>query len=331
MKWVTVFLAISFGVIFTAAIFNYIVDPFQQYRKASFYKVCYQNDERTMNPGLAKNYDYNSIVIGSSMTENFLISDVARIMKNPIKLCMGGAVAHEIYTTLETAFESGHHIETVLIGLDIYAVAGEEDEYRSDHYFPLYLYDKHFWNDYPYLLSLDTVVLSLKALVKPYVSKNPIIFSYEHMYEWQYHNVNDFGKEKVLRQWKRDKKNFNKDFTLSRYQFSNFKKSFDANILVLVKKYPDTKFILFLPPYSYLTYEDWKEKGMTESVETFKKYLATVDREYDNLDVFDFQTAATITDNLDNYRDITHYHQKINTWMVDQIKSGNYSIQKDRR
>jgi len=54
---------------------NYIVDPFQQYRKPWYNPYFPPQIERYLNPGLAKNYDYDSILIGTSQVETFNLND----------------------------------------------------------------------------------------------------------------------------------------------------------------------------------------------------------------------------------------------------------------
>lgn len=118
-KFIKIFFSLSLLFLSIVALFNFIIDPYQQYRKPTLYKTFYGGNQRALNTGLAKNHNYNSVVIGSSMTENFLISKVSEIINNPIKLSISGGSAHEIFNTLNTVFKSNNNIETVLIGLDI--------------------------------------------------------------------------------------------------------------------------------------------------------------------------------------------------------------------
>lgn len=74
-KWIKILLILCvFGVGFVGGV-NYLVDPFQQYRVKTFYPIAFKN-ERYQNAGLAKNFNYDSLILGTSMTENFLIDKV---------------------------------------------------------------------------------------------------------------------------------------------------------------------------------------------------------------------------------------------------------------
>jgi len=58
------------------SLINYIIDPYQFYRKPVLYKPVYFNDQRYQNPGLARSQDYSLAIVGTSMTDNFLPSYV---------------------------------------------------------------------------------------------------------------------------------------------------------------------------------------------------------------------------------------------------------------
>jgi len=60
-----------------------------------------------------------------------------------------------------------------------------------------------------------------------------------------------------------------------------------------------------------------------------KKHIFNMMSKYNNVKIYDFQIAKNITYDLNNYKDITHYHQKINTWMLEQIHDNNYLVNKN--
>ena len=91
------------GVALVAAI-NFIVDPLQYYRRASWYPPHFSDNQRFQNPGLIRNYDYDTIVLGTSHSENFLASDIARILgRRALKLSISGSSIHEQSLTLRLA------------------------------------------------------------------------------------------------------------------------------------------------------------------------------------------------------------------------------------
>jgi hypothetical protein len=307
---------------------NFILDPLQQYRKAHFYKPIYDN-ERYLNPGLAKTYEYNQVIIGSSMTENFLLSDAKELLgfTRAIKFCMSGATAYEIKLMLDSAYQH-RKIDSVIYGIDLFSFTGDTTRlFNGEGSLPLYLYDNNRLNDYRYLLSFDTFTFFVDSFVLP---KPAVMFDFNRMYQWQ-HKVNedDFNGTDRLDEWN-EKYGFNPDYTKSDYSLKAMKANIDSNLIPLIQHHPETTFYLFYPPYSILAFKDMENKGWLNTVEQFKQYLFTQLAHYPNVKIYDFQVSKEVTCNLDNYKDLLHYHQRINTWMLEQIKNENY-LMKDKR
>ncbi len=324
--WVVKFFVLTFLFIGGIGIINYAVDPLQQYRQATFYKPVF-SVERYLNPGLAKTYDYNSIIIGSSMVENFILSNISSILEisKPIKLCMSGASAHDIKYILDVSFKN-KQLDSVIYGLDLYAFSGSPIKSGfGENSMPGYLYDDNYFNDYKYLLNIDTLKSVSRILIKNTLQPHDPLLNFDTMYQWQLQHKNDFGEDNVMKQWKRWKRD-QKNFVLSDYTYAKMVKSFKYNFLPFVEKQKDTMFYIFYPPYSILAYKDMQDKKWFRDAIKFKKYVFETLKQYSNVKIYDFQVAKDFTQDLSNYRDPTHYHQSINKWMLRQIKDDNYLI-----
>ncbi len=327
IPWILKFIVISLLTLLSMGVINFILDPFQQYRKAKLYKPIYDN-ERYLNPGLAKTYDYSQVIVGSSMTENFLLSDTKDILEftKPIKFCMSGATAYEIKIMLDSAYQH-RHIDSVIYGIDFFSFTGEPTRlFKGEGSLPFYLYDDNRLNDYRYFLSFDTFKFSLDSFVLP---KPAVMFDLNRMYQWQHKsNEDDFNRKDRIDEW-REKYGFNPDYTKSEYAFKAMKANIDMNLIPLIQHHPETTFYLFYPPYSILAFKDMENKGWLRTVEQFKRHLFIQLAHYPNVKIYDFQISKEVTCNLDNYKDILHYHQRINRWILEQMKNKSYLI-KDR-
>ncbi|MDR1501699.1 MAG: hypothetical protein LBT43_04515, partial [Prevotella sp.] len=71
-SFLTAFAISAVLVLFIIGLTCYIVDPFLQFRVNP--KSRYILNPRFVNGGLAKNYEYNTALIGSSMVQSFNIS-----------------------------------------------------------------------------------------------------------------------------------------------------------------------------------------------------------------------------------------------------------------
>jgi hypothetical protein len=208
--------------------------------------------------------------------------------------------------------------------LDIYSFTGEPNRLRQGKSLPIFLYDDNIFNDYKYLLNIDVAIASLRAIIKPFFDKDNILYDYNYMWQWQHEFKNKFGKEKVLNQWlsigikKKIKKNL--------WTIEKLKLSFNQNLFSIIQKHPETKFIIFYPPYSILLFYDWSQYDILNSAIRFKYYVFKKLKSFKNVEIYDFQIAEKIILDLDNYRDYSHYHQKINTWMLQEISLGHYKV-----
>ena len=325
--WIKLFFISSAISVILVGLINYIIDPFQIYRKLTLYPFWYGGikQERFHIAGLAKNYKYDSIVIGNSMTENFLISDVNKLVPNSIKFCMLGARAYEIYIVLNYAYRY-KKIKNVILGLDIYGLTGDVKKIRSSIEFPFFLYDNNIFNDVKYLFSLDVLQESFDTIKKKHShTKDKILYQYEYMYEWQYLVKKKISNKQIIDTWHNRLSPYNK----KDWSFVKMKKSFSYNILSIIKKHPETKFYIFYPPYSFLVYKEWKEQGVLKDVLMLKKYIFDSLNSYNNVELYDFQVTKNIVFNLNNYKDSQHFYHSISSWIIKQMINKKYKVTKD--
>jgi len=328
-KFIGLMALFSFLITVFIGLINYIVDPFQQYRVNTFYPISYDGDkQRYKNGGFAKNFSYDSLILGTSMTENFILDEVEEKLnfKKVIKLSLSGGSAKEQSITLQTAINNNKNLKNILWGLDTFIFVGKPDNlsYGEDS-FPFYLYDSNKLNDYKYLLSINTLKESWQAVLNPYlISKNRLIYEKNKMYQWQHNFQNSFTQENVQNAWENREEFL--DFESDKQTFTYMKNSFDKNFLEIIKNNPQIHFKIFFPPYSFLTFKVFEERNQITDVINFKEYVSSSLLDCKNVDIYDFQTANEITTNLSNYKDLTHYHQKINSWILQQMKENKYEI-----
>lgn len=312
-KWVYKFIKIFSFLSLSIIIINYLVDPFAHYRISSWYKIT-SKKQREVTPGLAKNAVYETVVLGSSMAENFKPSYIDKTLKTKsLKLCMSAMTAHEMNSLLKVIISNNKNIKHIILALDLYALTGSKTRIRTNKA-PLYLYDNNFITDIFYLLNKETLRFSFRMSTKQRGKKT----NFDDMWYWG--NYYTYSKDRVLKTFANIK--FNASFVNHEYTRDIFIRNFNYNILSIIKENPNIKFSIFYPPYSYLTYKDMKNKKWLHEGFAFKKYLTHI--KPSNLDIYDFQCVSKITQDLSNYRDITHYSPKINTFIIDSLRDKKY-------
>ena len=313
-----------FGLSFFIILFNYIVDPYQIYRKTSLYTFKIQ-DQRYLNAGLARNYPYDTLIVGSSMIENFYLHDIKNnTFKQPLKLSFQGGGIYELNTLINLAIHSNKKLKNIIIDFDMYAFNNQSKQNFISSYFPNYLYNSSYIDDTYYLLNFKILRKSFRSLKNKY-NEQKIRKQLDNLYSWQNDYKDQFTIKNVLSSYKYHIKNDNKIENPKRF-FNDLKINFNKTIYKTIKNNPNICFYIFYPPYSIYGYKAIENLNKFDSFIKFKKYTFEKLLKYKNVKIYDFQTAEKIILNIKNYKDIYHYHENINKWMLKQIQNNNFLV-----
>ena len=302
---------------------NFIIDPLQFYRQASFYQPSFTDEQRYQAPALARNWDYDTIIIGSSMTENFIPSEVDKAIEaNTVKLSMSGCSAREEKLINEVALREGQP-QRVIWGLDFASLKGESDRVRDeDTPFPYYLYDDKWYNDFPYLFSKNTLDNSLEIIKNELRGQEPQFHDLDYLNHW--HSWSNYGEDILMKQWeeeKEERKNVDMLYDDYDWSFAAMAKSFDVNIYALIKQNPEVEYIIYFPPYSILRYKSLMldDPQMIENELKVKAYIWEKVKDCPNVELYDFQADKSLTHKLDNYKDYSHHSIEYNELILQAI------------
>lgn len=106
----------------SVGLINYCVDPFYHYHKPYFGFQPLVYNERYQNPGIVTHFDYDALIIGSSMTENFRTSEFDKTFNcKTVKVPYAGERTGSYNLIFEKAF-STHKIRKVFMGLDMFSL-----------------------------------------------------------------------------------------------------------------------------------------------------------------------------------------------------------------
>lgn len=320
-RWVAAVVG-SLALFFAAVIvFTIVVDPFQQYHASTRYEPrFYSLHHRFINPGLAKNADYDTIATGSSIVENTRDEWVERYCGGKaVNLAMPAMSAYEQGLLLQTALRS-HAIKRVLITLDFNSFAGGLREHQSvAGALPLYLFDDNPLNDLPYVLSWDVLEKSLDIVRDRRNGK----FTTDPKAPWYWADQRSFDRVSAVRNI--DPGNLNKAYAQPNRELRGMMASFDANLLPLLRAHPQTRFDLIWPPYSILVWADFVQRGQLEVSLAFKRAVFERTRSLSNVSLVDFQPLEKITHDLGLYADLYHYAPEVNETIVRETCAGGAS------
>ncbi len=318
-----VFLAIYISVVLTVMIplcvCVYVVDPYMHYHKPltdRYYYSLQEDLQRYQNNGILKNFDYDAVIIGTSMTENFKASEMDRLFgTHAVKTPFFGAGYKEINDNLDTAYKHQSELRVIIRSLDLSRVY-EDGDYRP---YPLSgfktLYDDNPWNDQSYLFSKEVffqrIVPMLTAASKEGFS--PGITTFDSYSNWMEGAV--FGKEAVIGKDPLDASP-GEPIHLTREDREKICMNIRNNVLHLAKEHPDTAYYCFFPPYSaYYWYQGYKSGEMYRNIEV-RKTIAEELVDCENIRLFSFDEHTEITTDLNHYKDASHYDESVNTMML---------------
>ena len=325
-QWLRRFLALVLAVLAILAALVYLIDPYYHYRA---YDHKYKLDKIFSVPGVVKNYDYDTIIIGSSMTQNFDMDSFRRELgQNPIKATLGGMDWPEMAALLQLAQDAGH-AETYYLCIDSSLLSSDEEEQR----FPEYLMDDNPLNDYRYFwgyevwmrfIPLNLALMTADKLGIALPQRFQDARSIDKMSEWAYRYT--FSKEQVLKLYANSGNGgaSNVDMTaVSADPMAQCQKLLDSLDL------SRGNMVLFFPPYSALFWYDMEQAGRLERYFEVKRYFIQHFSAYSNVTIFDFQGADFTTD-LDNYMDMTHFSPQISDELVHCFATGEYRIEPEQ-
>lgn len=306
------------------------VDPYFHYHKPLTDTYFYPLDnERSQNDGITRTFDYDTIITGTSMAQNFKTSEADEVFgAKSIKICYSGATLKEINEALERALEYNKDIKRVIRSLDMTKFRLAADEMRSDlGAFPEYLYDDNPFNDVNYIFNKDVIFKRVYKLATENDEQGfkPGITSFDKYGRWQ--ESATFGINTVAKNGVKSKPKAPEYMTEE--ERATLEENIRVNLTDLVEKYPDVEFYCFMTPYSALWWNGLANNGTLYKQLEAERYVVEQLVQYDNVKLFSINTRQDIITNINNYKDTTHYGEWINSLMLKWMKNGEYQLTRD--
>ena len=107
----------------------------------------------------------------------------------------------------------------------------------------------------------------------------------------------------------------------SEEQRGNVCSNIELYLLKYIEEHPDTQFVIYYPPVSVLNWASALEDGIFEAeweiILTATKMLTA----YDNVRLYAYFDEVSLTCNLDNYKDESHYSPDVNYYIFNDMQS----------
>lgn len=305
------------GVIAAVVLF----DPFYQYHKPLPGLKAVLTDKEYQCVGTLRNFDYNALIVGSSVCENYNNGWFDQGFDcRTIKAIRSYGATADLKTLLDIAYEE-HSLDYVFYNIDPSSLSADAEPTFVSTGCPMYLYDKNHWNDYPYVLNKDVLMEKL-----PYMLAYSYIGDYDEGDSYNWAQWKYFGADLATGMYARKP-------TIAQMQPENMNEEVLAeNIALLtelVETHPETSFKFFFSPYSMLWWDNAYRTGEQDAVIYNEKQAVKTLLAYENVEIYYYQDAREIITNLDNYMDMIHFSKDINYWVYDQIAKGEGRLTMD--
>ena len=297
-----------------------LFDPFFQYHKPLPGLKAVLTDKEYQCVGSLKTFEYDSVVAGSSVAENYNNGwfDQGFDCKVIKAIRSYGATADLCYL-LDIAFEH-QDLKYVFYNLDPSALAAEPETTYELTGCPMYLYDDNYLNDVEYWLNKDVLMEKI-----PYLIANSTFGGYDENNSYNWAQWKEFNSDMILGLYIRKP-------SVSEMKPENYyEEVLDKNIELLtnrIKAHPETTFYIFIPPYSMIWWDNIYREGDTEA------YLYNLEQAMgallacENVKLFYFQNDRDVITNLENYMDTLHFSPDINYYICDSLISGKHQVDK---
>ena len=292
--------------------YNYSVDPYQYYRKWTGPTPIFSTKGRYQNPGLIKHYDYDTIIVGTSRSQNFTPDMFDGSGWQPLKLTAAGSGSYVHGQTMKRALETGK-VKRVIVELASTAYEFGPTHLRQGKSFPEFLYEPTIETPFLYLLSYDVFKKARRA-AKGKMKPTPL----GELNVWQHRYEEDFGKNLYLEDTDLDCDPLGNIPASWAGSYPAMDAALKDNLEAFIIAYPEVDFMGFLPPYPISWYGQISETGRRVAL-GFRHRTYKLAERHANFRLFDFALMDEVVGDPTRYKDFGHYDQATNGMMAKAL------------
>ena len=300
------------------------VDPYFHYHKPFDFMSYRLYEERYINDGIGRNFDYDAIITGTSMAQNFKPSELDALFgTRAVKMPFSGAGYEELSENLDRALARNGNVKMVLWAVDYNGLLRSYDWQQYENY-PTYLYDDNPFNDVSYVLNKSILYHGVMPNALMSLTGQPRTTMDEYS-SW----VNETGLEHILLSYDRNNVNIPATVDFGETEKQTVIQTIENNFVDLIEKYPDTEFYLFYTPYSICYWDALNIKGTIQRQTEAEKLATEMLLQYPNVKLYNFFDQYEVICNPDYYNDDGHYSAEINSRILGWMAEGTGLLTQD--
>ncbi|MCH5322442.1 MAG: hypothetical protein J1E31_02510 [Helicobacter sp.] len=330
-KWIILSLSICAFIVVALSTLFYIYDPLMLYHKPYFNRPITFKNMRVQDKFLIDNYDFNSIIIGSSMLRNTSAKEANdKLGEGWMNLSDSDLAFNERIVILKYALKN-KEIKNIITSFDAHNVY---DVSKFD-----FIYNDNIFDDIQIYFNRKYILCALSFSEKEScigrtgnVEISPTFWADEK-------DKHPFSDKWVLKEERY--KDIFLDISSNNLKFKSnvvprgrnieiTKNNIKKYALELIQDNPNINFYFIVPTYSRLSYKlnQYVERKNTNSFFRYKAILQWFILEaskYPNVKIYGFDDLD-YADNVSNYRDRLHYNIDMNSMQLDAIKNNTHIL-----
>ena len=314
-RWASCFLALLSALLVLCASVVYAVDPCLYYRMPQGRDAAFFN-ERYQAAGMAKNVPADTVLLGTSMAANYRAGWIEEFYPGSgLRITIPDGYFLEFDQVMDLLFRE-QSPERILFALDLNTLI--RDGRTVSEALPDYLYNRNPLDDVNYLLNKDSLYYSLYALVTANGGGGQTL---DEGFTWDRTSL--WGKYETLR-------------TYGRPPLAEEQTPEDAylpfaaeNLAVLegwFQAHPETKFEVFLSPYSILAWDRAVRRGDLDARLAALALACETLEAYPNARLHAPLFAKDMVTELNNYCDYIHHSGEAGKWVLGNVCAEKFLI-----
>lgn len=308
----------------------WLYDPLQLFHKPIFRETTFFGDMRLAARGIIWNYDFDSVILGTSMLENTSAKEAGEKLGGKwVNLSLSGSAYNERAVILEYLF-GYKKPQKIIYSLESFTIDSIKDSSRFD-----YLYDENPLDDFKIYLNDKFILCALAWRESKDCTGNKGL---EELLQWLNYEVHrrllggfekwlKYGRKETIAMLKNIK---DTPFVVKKDNFDLEKQRsyIQTYVLDFVVENPQTQFFFIVPTYSRLGYrtENFSvdSKSFYNRALNLKWFVQELEK-YPNAKIYGFD-ALDYADDIANYIDFLHYNTDMNSLHLDSIKQRKHIL-----
>lgn len=324
--------------IFIFIITFYTIDPLQIFHKSWFQKDMFSRDMREQAAGIINNFDFDSIILGTSMLQNTSAKEASeKIGGTFFNISMSGSDFWERSFVLKKALQK--ELKNVLYSLDDYYISCQMGYtlHPVEHW--IFLYDNNPFNDFKRYATITNIKKLFKKnrglkkedidLPTAWCTAPIATLLFGGLANWIAKKDNPAIKDFLSHLPTNTQKSQQsiRKYTHNFIKEQNAKEYVQKYLVDIIIQHPNTNFYLIFPPYFRYHYAVLRRNSPEDFFlhQSIITYLVNLTKDIPNMHIYGFEDQAFL-DDIANYMDTLHYHHKFNSFFLDAIRTGQHEL-----